>query len=322
MSSDKTRLLVVDDEEINVEIILSNLEDEGYVIDTARDGVEAWEKLEREPEAYHAILLDRMMPRMDGMAVLARMKRDSQLRHIPVILQTAMTGKEEVVQGIRAGAYYYLTKPFEAAMLVSVVRTAVRDYGYYLTVRDELRETARTLNLMRHGRFAFRTLDEARALATLLANACPRSDVVVLGLSELMINAVEHGNLGITYAEKTALNDAGTWEIEVARRLSSPDLGGRCVEVQFEREGEEIRITITDQGDGFEWESYLTLAPERILDNHGRGIAMASMVSFSRLEYQGRGNQVVAVIEPPPAQPNGEPDPGAEPGQSGARSST
>lgn len=301
MSSDKPRLLVVDDEEINVEIILSNLEDEGYDIDVAHDGVEAWEKLERAPEAYHAILLDRMMPRMDGMAVLARMKRDSQLRYIPVILQTAMTDKEEVIEGIRAGAYYYLTKPFEAGMLVSVVRTAVRDYGNYLTVHNELRETAHTLNLMRQGRFIFRTLEEARALATLLAHACPRADNVVLGLSELMINAVEHGNLGITYAEKTALNDAGTWEAEVARRLASPDLGQRRVAVQFEREEGEIRITITDEGDGFDWEAYLTLAPERIMDNHGRGIAMASMVSFSRLEYQGRGNQVVAILQSPSA---------------------
>lgn len=299
MSARKPRLLVVDDEEINVEIILANLENEGYEIDVAYDGTEAWENLERDPEAYHAILLDRMMPRMDGMTVLARMKRDSVMRHIPVILVTAMSDKEEVLQGIRAGAYYYLTKPFEAAMLVSVVRTAVRDHGNYLAVREELRETARTLNLMQSGHFEFRTLEEARALATLLANACPRSDNVVLGLSELMINAVEHGNLGISYAEKTALNDAGTWETEVARRLASADLGQRRVDVRFDRVDDEIRITITDQGDGFDWKDYLTMAPERIMDNHGRGIIIAGTMSFNRLEYQGRGNQVVAVIQPP-----------------------
>lgn len=299
MNSDKPRLLVVDDEEINVEIILSNLEDEGYEIDVAYDGLQAWEKLERDPEAYHAILLDRMMPRLDGMAVLARMKRHGLMRRIPVILQTAMTDKEEILQGIRAGAYYYLTKPFEAAMLVSVVRTAVRDYGNFLTVREELRDTARTLNLLQTGQFEFRTLEEARALASLLAHACPRPDNVVLGLSELMINAVEHGNLGITYAEKGVLNDAGTWEEEVARRLAGPELGQRRVQVRFERDDGEIRITITDEGDGFDWQEYLSLAPDRVMDNHGRGIAMASMVSFSRLEFQGRGNQVVAVIQAP-----------------------
>jgi anti-sigma regulatory factor (Ser/Thr protein kinase) len=69
------------------------------------------------------------------------------------------------------------------------------------------------------------------------------------------------------------------------------------VEVAFAKENDEIRITITDEGEGFDWQSYLTLSPERAMDNHGRGIAMAGLLSFSRLEYRGRGNEVVAVIK-------------------------
>ncbi len=298
MSHNKPRILIVDDEDINIEIIQFNLEEENYQIETAHDGAEAWEKLERDPEGYHVVLLDRMMPNMDGMAVLAHMKAHPLLCHTPVILQTAMTAKEEVIDGIRAGAYYYLAKPYDGAMLVSVVRTAVRDSESNRRIREELHETTRTLGLMLAGSFRYRTLAEARALATLLANACPRPDTVAMGLAELMINAVEHGNLGITYAEKGALNEAGDWESEVERRLALDSFGQRQVEVTFAKENDEIRITITDEGEGFDWQSYLTLSPERAMDNHGRGIAMAGLLSFSRLEYRGRGNEVVAVIKP------------------------
>lgn len=296
MSDHRPRILVVDDEEFNLEIIQGYLEDEGYLLDFARDGVEAWEMLEREPESYDAVLLDRMMPRMDGMRVLGRIKEHPRLRATPVILQTARAGKEDVVEGIRAGAHYYLAKPFDEAMLVSVVRTATRDGGQYRGMREELRETTHTLGLMRGGRFRYRTLAEARALSALLASACPRAETVAMGLAELMINAVEHGNLGISYAEKSALNEAGEWEAEVERRLARADQAERHVEVEFTRDETRIRIAIADQGPGFDWSSYLSLAPERAMDNHGRGIAMAGILSFSHIEYRGCGNEVVATI--------------------------
>ena len=296
MSNNKSRILVVDDEALNIEIILGMLEGENYQFDVARDGVEAWELLESNPEAYDVVLLDRMMPRMDGMEVLRRVKNHDQLRHIPIILQTAMDSRQNFVEGIRAGAFYYLVKPYDGEVLVSVVRTAVRDSQQYKSIRESMRETTRTLGLMHGGSFRFRTLAEARALATLLAGACPNPDGVAMGLAELMINAVEHGNLGITYAEKSALNEAGRWEAEVEHRLLLEGLSSRRVEVEFTREADAIRITITDQGPGFDWDNYLTLSPERALDNHGRGIAMAKLLSFSELEYHGRGNQVAVTI--------------------------
>jgi len=296
MSNNKSRILVVDDEALNIEIILGMLEGENYLFDVARDGVEAWEFLESNPEAYDVVLLDRMMPRMDGMEVLSRIKNHAQLRHIPVILQTAMNAREHMVEGIRAGAYYYLVKPYDGEVLVSVVRTAVRDNQQFRSIQKELREATRTLGLLRSGNFCFRTLAEARALATLLANACPNPESVAMGLAELMINAVEHGNLGITYQEKSVLNAAGFWEAEVERRLAQDGLSSRQVEVEFTRDANAIRIAITDQGEGFDWETYLTLSPERALDNHGRGIAMAKLLSFSELEYRGRGNQLAVTI--------------------------
>ena len=77
-------VLVVDDEPFNLEIIQEYLDDEGYMLFTAEDGDDAWQKLEAEPDKFDVILLDRMMPRLDGMEVLAKMKAHRKLKSIPV----------------------------------------------------------------------------------------------------------------------------------------------------------------------------------------------------------------------------------------------
>ena len=296
MTQHQAKILVVDDEPFNVEIVLEYLEDCPYVCDTAEDGQEAWEKLEAAPESYDVVLLDRMMPNMNGMEVLARIREHPVLQSVPVILQTALASKDEIVEGMEAGAYYYLTKPFEEEMLLSVLKTAVADRMRYRRSQEESDVAGRSLGLLQEGRFCFSNLDEARDLSTVLAHAFPDPQRVVIGLSELLLNALEHGNLGISYEEKSQLKENGDWEDEVRRRCSDPAYSGRLVEVVIERLEEMVRVTITDEGNGFDWQDYLEMDPARIFDTHGRGIAMSRMVSFDGLEYQGKGNKVVAYV--------------------------
>jgi CheY-like chemotaxis protein len=291
-------ILVVDDEPLNLIIIGEYLgaAEEGYQWETAENGDQAWQMLEEAPERYAAVLLDRMMPKMDGMQVLARIKTHPVLKEVPVILQTARAAKEDIEEGIKAGAYYYLTKPYQEEELLSIVRTAVHDHLRYLALRRELDSKNAVLALMHSSEFRYRTLEEARNLASILAQACPSPETTITGLVELMVNAVEHGNLSISYDEKGELNDKGKWEQEVQRRLQLPEFRDKQVDVTFTRENGEIRITITDQGEGFDCQPYLEISAERGAHNHGRGIALARMISFERLEYQGMGNQVLAVI--------------------------
>src|SRR5438094_4134307 len=122
--SSPPRVLVVDDHALDRKLLTLYLQPEGYAIETAVDGVEGWGKLHADPGRYDVVLLDRTMPRMDGMQLLAKMKEDRQLRMVPVILQTALAHRDQILEGIRAGAYYYLTKPYDVDMLRSVVRTA------------------------------------------------------------------------------------------------------------------------------------------------------------------------------------------------------
>jgi len=298
MSTQVPHILLVDDEIFNLEILSDYLSDKHYQISTATDGKVAWEMLETKPDSYDVILLDRMMPGMNGMEVLRRIKRHPVLSHCPVVLQTALDDSRDVLDGMRAGAYYYLTKPFDEEQLFSVVDTAVQDQMQYRALKQLLNESTDALGLMNTASFQFQTLEQAQSLASLVAKACPQPEKVIMGLSELMENAVEHGNLGISYAEKTFLNGEGTlWQMEVQRRLLLKENTNKLAKIDFKRTGHEIEICITDQGEGFDWEPYMEMRVERIADNHGRGIAMAGKISFARIEYRGKGNVVHAYVE-------------------------
>jgi anti-sigma regulatory factor (Ser/Thr protein kinase) len=139
-------------------------------------------------------------------------------------------------------------------------------------------------------------MDEGYDLALLIGQACPNSEKVAFGLNELIMNGVEHGNLQIGYDEKTQLQETNQWEEEIARRQMMEEHIHKFVEVIFERHANQIRLTVIDQGAGFDWVEYQEIRADRIMESHGRGIAMATALSFDYLNYQGNGNQVVCLI--------------------------
>lgn len=297
MSSDRSHLLLVDDEPFNLEILHEYLEDGPYILHQAADGEAAWAFL-ADPQCppLRAILLDRMMPKLDGLGVMARMKEVERLAQIPVILQTADAAPERVAEGIRAGAFYYLTKPFEQSVLLSVIASAVGSRTRIEEVQQRLEAGIRGAALLEQGSFSFSTPEQAQSLATLLSAACPSPEQAALGLWEMLLNAVEHGNLEISYAEKTRFLEEGRMEAEIHHRLSQEPYRSRRVTASIQRSSAGLAISITDEGPGFDWQSYLELDPSRAFHSHGRGIAMAKRLSFSSVEYQGRGNQVVLRI--------------------------
>lgn len=289
------RILVVDDEPLNLEIIAEYLEDDGYVMQLFESAQQAWEHLRQEEgRSYDLILLDRMMPGMDGMQLLRNIKADPRFRQTPVVMQTAASSPDQIREGIAAGAYYYLSKPYSGRELRAIVQAAVGEQPAPLpTVEDTGKED----------RFEFSSLNEARELAARLALRCPQPQLAAMGLSELFINAIEHGNLGISYGEKKALRLANGWESEVERRLAQPQNAGRKARVEVKQDADTLTFTISDCGPGFDWQNYLAITPERAYDPNGRGIAVARQLCFDRLEYRGCGNVVVASIPLQPASP-------------------
>ena len=296
MSSQHPVLLVVDDEPFNLEIIAECLDGLNYELVTANSGNEAWAMLQAEPERYDAVILDRMMPGIDGIEVLRYIKRDEKLKVLPVIIQTAASAPEQIAEGLREGAFYYLTKPFQQTVLRAVVGTALRDYAEAMRKQsDEAGKFAAVAHL-EDAIFNFRTTDEARQIADFLACLCPAKESAYLGLMELMLNAVEHGNLGITYEEKTALIQQNALHAEVHRRLALPEYAAKVASVRFRRTAKSLIFNIIDEGNGFDWKPFLEMSMDRLMHNHGRGIAMSRSIAFTSVRYSGNGNRVEAEI--------------------------
>lgn len=295
--TNKTRILAVDDEALNLEILLEYFADEcALSLDTADGGEAAWALLQNPENDYEAILLDRMMPGLDGIGLLKRIKGDARLAGIPVIMQTAANSAAQIREGLEAGAYYYLTKPYRRDNLLAIVQAALIDAEARDALRLQLHSHINSLQFLKQAEFSIRTVDEASQLASFIARACPNAEMVVMGISELLINAVEHGNLGLSYAEKSSLKRDDCWRPEIDRRAALATNIEKEVKLQFQRDERSITLRVIDQGNGFDWQSFLEIDPERAFDPNGRGIALARLLSFSTLIYEGGGNTAIATI--------------------------
>lgn len=289
-------LLLVEDDEFICMVTREILEQCAYVVETAFDGLDAWGKIDSDPSRFDLILLDRQMPRLDGISLLKRIKADMRFKDLPVIMLTGDDRQQDIIEGLAEGAYYYLTKPCTPVVLKLVIKNALDECQKKNDLRELLGQQRNNLNLLHRAEFRYRTLSEARDLALLLADASMDPMRTINGYSELLINAVEHGNLGISYAEKSILLSDGLWAEEVETRLQSPEYIGRTVHVALEKSDNASRVTITDQGNGFDWQTYVEFSPERVFDLHGRGIAMSKAVCFDSLDYLGKGNSVVTTV--------------------------
>ena len=120
----KQRILVVDDEEHIRKIVRFQLEKAGYIIDEAEDGLEALKAVDACPPEL--VLLDLMMPNMDGYEVCRRLKANYQTNHIPVIMVTAKADLENKLQGFEDGANDYISKPFAITELLVRVKNVLQ----------------------------------------------------------------------------------------------------------------------------------------------------------------------------------------------------
>jgi anti-sigma regulatory factor (Ser/Thr protein kinase) len=151
------------------------------------------------------------------------------------------------------------------------------------------------VGLIRSGVFLIRTHLQAERLATMLANQCPDPMRAAAGIWELVSNAIEHGNLGISYDAKTELLKTGGFEAEIERRHTLEPFASRQVRIEFDRSDADVVVTIADEGDGFDYRYYLDcdLSYDR---PNGRGLYVASRYAFDELTFIGKGNCVRAVM--------------------------
>jgi len=178
---DPARILVVDDNEANLDIAKLRLESQGYEVVTAIDGEEALAKTrELSPDL---LLLDIMMPKMDGIEVTKRLKTDATLPFIPIILVTAKADAKDVVAGLDAGGDDYLTKPFDHSALVARVRAMLRIKALHDTVERQRAEVA-SLNANLEARVA-EQVSEIERIGRLKRFLAPQ-------LAEMIVSSGDH----------------------------------------------------------------------------------------------------------------------------------
>lgn len=134
----KQTILVVDDEQDLLDLIEYNLRQEGYDVILAEDGQEGIQKArEHSPDL---VLLDIMMPQMDGIEVCDRMREDPELSHIPIIFLTARSDEKTEIEGLNKGADDFITKPISTSKLVSRIKAVLRRF-------DETQEQVQVLKV-------------------------------------------------------------------------------------------------------------------------------------------------------------------------------
>ena len=121
METGPAPLLVVDDEEMNRDMLARRLQRRGYIVETAADGQQALDIVEQRP--IDLVLLDIMMPVMDGMQVLSTLRQRYSMRELPVIMATAKDESRSIVEALNLGANDYVSKPFEAEELLAKMST-------------------------------------------------------------------------------------------------------------------------------------------------------------------------------------------------------
>lgn len=150
MKGDEGSVLVVDDNEVNRDLLARRLQRQGHLVTVAEDGLQALELMRSEP--FDLVLLDIMMPQMNGYQVLENLKADEQLRYIPVIMISAVDDIDSIVRCIELGAEDYLSKPFNPVLLKARISACLekkrlrdQEQAYLQELNEEKEKSERLL---------------------------------------------------------------------------------------------------------------------------------------------------------------------------------
>jgi DNA-binding response OmpR family regulator/anti-sigma regulatory factor (Ser/Thr protein kinase) len=289
----KIKILIIDDEPATLDVLLDYLQEEFEVITAINKDI-AIEKMAAIPD-IDLIILARILSHADGVELVKALKKAERYDYVPIIGQTVIEQNSQMFEGIQAEICYYLVKPYDKTFLIRIIKTALREAIFIKKIVGEVKKYTGIPSLMSQSEFQFSTINEAKVLAYFIANAFPDPDTVVYGLIELMLNAIEHGNLGITYDEKSLLVESGQWHEEINRRLALPENKHKTATITLKSSSNSMVVSIKDQGDGFQWQQYLDISSSRMTHSNGRGVATAKL-SFSTMEYSDKGHEVVCTV--------------------------
>jgi DNA-binding response OmpR family regulator len=285
------KILLVEDEPSVLDVMKRVMEKHSHEVVTAPDGIHALQIFDTaQPDL---LITDIQMPTMDGLTLLSEVREKN--RDVIVVVMTGDESANTAVEALRRGANNYLWKPINITDLLSLLHRYESIVNERVIGREIQKSIVfRTLTLSLENHLNFST-EYARFLVEETKELLPEKERrdITLGLDELLMNAMEHGNLGITYEEKNAsLADIGGLRTLYEKRLADPVRAARRVCVEFQFNGTFFEWVISDEGEGFDWSAIPNpLEENRILNSCGRGIFLSRLI-FDEMEYLGKGNVV------------------------------
>ncbi len=199
-------------------------------------------------------------------------------------------------------ASLFISSENKPEQILEIIDISKNSHNQKLRLGEHLNGTIHAFSLLEQGQFKLKTLSEAHAVSALLASLYPEKTDLTLGLSELLVNGIEHGNLEITFDEKGELLSAGNWHAEIDRRLKLKKYSSKEVTIEFKRLKDRIEFFISDEGNGFDTAPFLkpdsktSFEDNGVICFHGRGIKLARQICFDKLEYFGTGSEVKATL--------------------------
>lgn len=287
------KVLLVEDELATLCYLEQALKQEGLDYRTATDGKIGFEVFKEFQPDF--VLSDINMVEMSGIELLEKIKAIKP--EAIVVMLTAYKSEQYVVEAMKLGANNYLKKP----ILRDTFVTFLRKYDNIVT-SSNIDKTVSKYQKSHFLNLLFPTNFEIiPSIVNLLVSETDgilseeKQLDIRLGLSELLLNSVEHGNLDITFYEKSdaILNDS--LQDLYNLRMSIPELNKRMVDVRFTFKQNICEWVITDQGRGFDFKAIPDPSSEEgLLRLHGRGIFICKF-QFDEMEYLGCGNQVKVI---------------------------
>lgn len=296
-------ILVIDEEPNELSFLEQALKEGGYTLRAAQsiaDGRAAIEKALVPGGAgdLDAIILDWQGQDAEALELLRWLEGLPRSEQLEIIVQSSGNAPDQLQPALDRGLFVHLAKPYQVDRLRCLVGSALASQECRRSLLELTERVKDCFALLAQGTFEIRTPREAELLAAHIGSACgdPQRGVGVL---ELLVNGIEHGNLGITYEEKGRLLAERRFRAELERRLELEENRFKRVRATLTRIGDHLQILIRDCGPGFDFRRYLVFDKDRFLHPHGRGILLAR--AAIDVEYFDPGNMVRVTL--PLAEP-------------------
>jgi CheY-like chemotaxis protein len=253
------------------------------------------DELDKRGAAGRAILLDWRYEGPKDAGFAEALAARAALSGVPVLTLTAADRVDDARLAWEAGLGTVLSTPCRLADLKGALDKLARGPEREDSSEDDLSLSGATA-LLESCKFRFRTPGDIERLVPVIAALLPDPRRSVPGLSELMMNAIEHGNLEIGHDLKAEWIARGVYQEELAKRLRTTPYSSRWAELIVNRREDGLMIVIMDEGCGFCWQNLIGEEPAPVAELCGNGLAKAQRDSFDELRFNHIGNQVTAFV--------------------------